>query len=80
MFIENHEIVMRFDFLFNYDAQFTKIFVDDRFNKIHFFRHFRLIDVCFVFLNVLIERVKCSRLFCLLKIVNQLIRKQRNRN
>jgi hypothetical protein len=41
MFVEDHEIIMRFDFLFDYDAWFAKIFVNDRFDKIHFFRHFR---------------------------------------
>ncbi len=37
----NHEIVVRFDFLFDYDAQQTRISVNDKFNKIHFLRHFR---------------------------------------
>ncbi len=41
MLVEDHEIVMRLDLLFDYDAQFTEIFVDDRFDKIHSLRHFR---------------------------------------
>jgi hypothetical protein len=35
MLVEDHEIVVRFDLLFDYDAQFTEISVDDRFDKIH---------------------------------------------
>jgi hypothetical protein len=40
MLVKNHEIVVQFDFLFDYDARFAEIFVDDWFDKIHFFRHF----------------------------------------
>ncbi len=36
-----NEIVVRFDFLFDYNARQIKIFVDDKFDKIHSFRHFR---------------------------------------
>ncbi len=31
MFVENHEIVVKFDFLLDYDARHAKIFDDDEF-------------------------------------------------
>ncbi len=40
MLVENHEIVVRLDFLFNHDAWFARIFVRDEFNWIHFVQHF----------------------------------------
>jgi hypothetical protein len=32
MFVENHEIFMQFEILFNHDTKFTQFFMHDEFN------------------------------------------------
>ncbi len=39
MLVENHETVVRLDFLLDYDARFAEVLVCNEFDQIHSLRH-----------------------------------------